>query len=169
MLILFIPLSTTFSLSNLSFTELNKAFREPIPFSVVSSAASKTAPLITENKKQKPRMTKSQEKHGNNSGLLTGIGSDLLNEYRIMLENKISKNLYIPDLLKRSNLDLSSYLEIEIEHDGNLGNINFLKKSGIDQIDQIVLEAVKNASPFPPVPIAIGKLKVELPLRFKTN
>ena len=96
---------------------------------------------------------------------------DVLAEYRIILENRIQNNLYIPYTLKKKNIDLSSLVEIDINRDGTLSGINLIKHSGNALIDKLVISAIKDASPFPPLPISYKKknLKVALPLRFSVR
>lgn len=94
---------------------------------------------------------------------------ETLTNYKLILESRIYKNLYIPSALKKKHLDLSSLVELDIRRDGSLMSINLIKQSGNELIDNLVLTAIKDASPFPPLPTNYknNNLKVALPLRFR--
>ncbi len=62
---------------------------------------------------------------------------------------------------------LTCIIVIRIQHDGTVEKIWFEKKSGDDLFDRSAMRAVKEASPFPKIPKALGPDTLEIGIRFR--
>jgi len=92
----------------------------------------------------------------------------VLQQYAKELRERIHQNLSFPTYLRRKEVSAKPRIQFDIGKDGSLLNVILVKGSGFPTIDKLVLNAIKKAAPFPPIPNEIKKeeLSLELPLLF---
>lgn len=97
----------------------------------------------------------------------TGIEPDFyMKQYLSTVYQKIHDHWVLPDL-QNWDSSLEAVLVIKIQRNGVIGHNFFERKSDNTMFNQLVLKAVRNASPLPPFPDQLRESALEIGLRFK--
>lgn len=72
--------------------------------------------------------------------------------YNRWLEVKVNQYMRYPELAKASGLQGVIYIQFTILKDGTIGAIDILKSSGYKILDDEVVESIRRAGPFQPLP-----------------
>ena len=102
---------------------------------------------------------------GSTPELLPSIKSKL-NEYYNIVWTKIKGEWTMPENHLRGMVDSETVIVIKIERNGKIQKTWFEKKSGNDFYDQMAMQAIYKAEPFPPIPGGIEEDTLEIGIRF---
>jgi TonB family protein len=87
-----------------------------------------------------------------------------------MIRNRIQALLHYPISLQRRRIQGTTTLELKISEAGQLEQAQIQSTSGSPELDQLALEAAREAQPFPSHGTSdtkkMGKLKISLPIEF---
>jgi TolA protein len=88
-----------------------------------------------------------------NSGI--GVSSDAVqaNPYFQTIKEYVKNYWKIPNWINAEGLN--TLVTLKISDDGNISDLTISKGSGNPEFDDLALNSVKNAAPFPPPPIAV--------------
>jgi colicin import membrane protein len=64
---------------------------------------------------------------------------------------------------------LEAVIDVTILRSGAVTEVNFEKRSGNRYFDESVMKAIRKASPFPPLPAAIGETSIQVGIRFHSS
>ena len=92
------------------------------------------------------------------SGTGIGINSDAVpaNPYFGTIKEYIRAYWKVPNWIKKDGLN--TLVVVRISDDGNIRELNISKSSGNSEFDELALNSVKNAAPFPKPPVSIKEL-----------
>ncbi|TCL74530.1 energy transducer TonB [Rhizobium sp. BK251] len=90
---------------------------------------------------------------GNNSG----AGSAAVANYPGKVQSRIRRSVRVPSEYKRMSASTTVRVRLTIESGGSLSGLSVARSSGIPALDQAVIEGVRRASPFPPLPAEWGR------------
>jgi TonB family protein len=60
-------------------------------------------------------------------------------------------------------------IDVTILRSGAVAEVNFEKRSGNRYFDESAMKAIRKASPFPPLPMAIGETSIQVGIRFHSS
>ena len=109
---------------------------------------------------------------GRSEGSSPLVGDDPLQEFHLrefkdQLVQKIRENLNYPRSLIARRVSGTTTVKIELSQNGSLESAQVTQSSGNADLDQLTLQAIVDAQPFPPLPSHHSTLTVHLPIEFK--
>ena len=102
----------------------------------------------------------SQKTNDNNSGI-----NKEFRDYLINVNAEVQKKWIIPENVKFPEGTLVS-LVVKIDKNGQIVNVKMKEKSSDEYFNNLALETIKKANPFPPLPASIKQEEVEVGLKF---
>jgi TonB family protein len=105
---------------------------------------------------------------GTQEGLTTGIRTNIKeNWYLALLKSKIENSWQQPSrVLMKGRGKLQMTVSFVLQKNGLANNISISESSGVTFVDLSALNAVKNSSPFPPVPESTSERSIEISIDF---
>ena len=85
--------------------------------------------------------------------------------YLSLVREKIRNGVYYPIALRRQGITGNVELSVKLTSDGQLQDAVVESSSGISELDQLAIEAVKRAAPFRPPPQ--GAVSFTLPIEYR--
>ncbi|OJT96162.1 MAG: hypothetical protein BGN83_11170 [Rhizobium sp. 63-7] len=92
-----------------------------------------------------------------NSGRSSNAGSAAVANYPGKVQSKIRRSVRVPSAFKREKSSISVRVRLTIGSSGSLTSLSVARSSGVPELDKAVLDGVRRASPFPPLPAEWGK------------
>ncbi len=89
-----------------------------------------------------------------------------LGPYAKIIQRKVKSNWIIPPVVENLFLKGIVKVEFDIKKNGEIENLKFLKKTGIDPLDMSAFYAIKYSNPFPPLPSFIKNDKIHVKWTF---
>ncbi|MBW9117819.1 TonB family protein [Rhizobium cauense] len=86
-----------------------------------------------------------------------GAGSAAVANYPGKVQSRIKRAIKVPSEYKRMSDTMSVRVRLTIGASGDLNGLSVVRSSGISALDQVVVEGVRRAAPFPPLPAEWGK------------
>jgi protein TonB len=98
-----------------------------------------------------------------------GAGEDNRERYLSEIRRRIMESRRYPDIARVKGFEGISQVEFIISQEGEIEKVSLIRSSNYQCLDEEVIEAVKRASPFPPIPEAFSssKIKVAISIIFK--
>ncbi|MDM9622595.1 TonB family protein [Rhizobium sp. S96] len=87
----------------------------------------------------------------------SGVGSAAVANYPGKVASRIRRAIRVPSEYKRMGTSMSVRVKLTINSTGGLGGLSVLRSSGFPELDQAVVDGVRHAAPFPPLPPEWGK------------
>ena len=87
--------------------------------------------------------------------------------YQLLVRTKIQNELHYPISLRRRHITGLVNLKISLNQNGTLAGLELTQSSGTPELDQLALESVRSAAPFPPTALSTSNLILDLPIDFK--
>ncbi|MDI7860708.1 TonB family protein [Rhizobiaceae bacterium n13] len=79
-------------------------------------------------------------------------GSAAVANYPGKVQAKIRRSVRVPTALKRKHAGTSVLVRLTIGSSGSLTGVSVARSSGVAELDRLVVDGVRRASPFPPLP-----------------
>lgn len=92
-----------------------------------------------------------------NAGRSSNAGSAAVANYPGKVQSKIRRSVRVPSAFKREKASMSVRVRLTIGSSGALTSLSVARSSGVPELDKAVLDGVRRASPFPPLPAEWGK------------
>jgi protein TonB len=73
------------------------------------------------------------------------------------VQSRIRRSVRVPDEFKRMTAATTVRVRLTIGSSGDLTSVSLSRSSGVSELDNAVLEGVRRAAPFPPLPPEWGK------------
>ncbi len=89
-----------------------------------------------------------------------------LGPYAKIIQRKVKSNWIIPPVVQNLFLKGVVKVEFDIKKNGEIENLEFIKKTGIDPLDMAAFYAIKYSNPFPPLPSFIKNEKIHVKWTF---
>ncbi|BBB33277.1 hypothetical protein TTHT_1818 [Thermotomaculum hydrothermale] len=89
-----------------------------------------------------------------------------LGPYAKLIQQKVKSNWIIPPVVRDLFLKGVVKVEFDIKKNGEIENLQFVKKTGIDPLDMAAFLAIKYSNPFPPLPSFIKKDRIHVKWTF---
>lgn len=86
-----------------------------------------------------------------------GAGSAAVANYPGKVQSRIRRSVKVPSEYKRMSASMSVRIRLSIGSTGGISGLSVARSSGIPELDQAVVEGVRRAAPFPPLPAEWGK------------
>ncbi len=99
---------------------------------------------------------KSQSNSAGSSGR-NGSGSAAVANYPGKVQAKIHRSVRIPSAMKRKHRGMTVRVKLTIGSSGQLASVGVARSSGVGELDKFVMDGVRRAAPFPPLPPEWGK------------
>lgn len=98
-----------------------------------------------------------------------GSGTDNRGSYLSEIRRRIMESRRYPEIARVKGFEGESQVEFIISREGEVEKVSLIRSSNYECLDKEVMEAVKRASPFPPIPKAFcsSKIKVAVPVIFR--
>ncbi len=87
----------------------------------------------------------------------TGAGSAAVANYPGKVQSKIRRSVRVPSAFRRERNSMSVRVRLTIVSSGQLGGVSVVRGSGVSELDEAVVNGVRRAAPFPPLPPEWGK------------
>ncbi|MDG3576225.1 TonB family protein [Rhizobium sp. YJ-22] len=87
----------------------------------------------------------------------TGAGSAAVANYPGKVQSKIRRSVRVPSAFRRERASMSVRVRLTIVSSGQLGGVSVARSSGVSELDEAVVNGVRRAAPFPPLPPEWGK------------
>lgn len=84
-------------------------------------------------------------------------GSAAVANYPGKVQSKIRRSVRVPSAFRREKASLSVRVRLTIGSSGQLSSVAVARSSGVGELDQAVVDGVRRAAPFPPLPPEWGK------------
>lgn len=97
------------------------------------------------------------DRSSRSAGGNAGEGSAAVADYPGKVRSRIRRLVRVPSEYKRMREAMSVSVSLTIRSDGSVTGLSVARSSGIPALDQAVIEGVRRASPFPPLPAEWGK------------
>ena len=101
--------------------------------------------------------TAASDQNSRGAGSSGGAGSAAVANYPGKVQLRIKRSVRVPPKYKRMSASMSVRVRLTIGASGNLSGLSIARSSGIPLLDQAVVEGVRRAAPFPPLPTEHGK------------
>lgn len=100
--------------------------------------------------------------------LYSGIIPDDLRSYVATVQNQIASNIYYPPALLNTGWEGMVVLKLNLDHTGDLKNVQVAKSSGHRMFDAEAVKLVRSLS-FPPFPADVGiqEVNLDIPIVYK--
>jgi protein TonB len=86
-----------------------------------------------------------------------GWGSAAVANYPGKVQSRIRRSVRVPTEYKRMTGNLMVRVRLTISAGGDVASLSLARSSGIPELDQAVIDGVRRAAPFPPLPPEWGK------------
>jgi protein TonB len=97
------------------------------------------------------------DQNSRSAGSTGGAGSAAVANYPGKVQSKIRRSVRVPSEYKRMTASMSVRVRLTIGGSGALSGLSVARSSGIPELDQAVVDGVRRAAPFPPLPAEWGK------------
>jgi periplasmic protein TonB len=87
----------------------------------------------------------------------SGSGSAAVANYPGKVQSKIRRSVRVPSEYRRMNAAMSVRIRLSINGSGGVSSLSVARSSGIPELDAAVVDGVRRAAPFPPLPAEWGK------------
>ena len=87
----------------------------------------------------------------------SSAGSAAVANYPGKVQSKIRRSVRVPSAFRREKASLSVRVRLTIGSSGQLSGVSVARSSGVGELDQAVVNGVRRAAPFPPLPPEWGK------------
>jgi protein TonB len=101
--------------------------------------------------------TADSDRNSRSAGSRNGAGSAAVANYPGKVQSRIRRAVRVPTEYKRMGGAMSVRVRLTIGGSGALTSLAVARSSGIAELDQAVIEGVRRAAPFPPLPSEWGK------------
>ncbi|SEH76373.1 protein TonB [Rhizobium tibeticum] len=101
--------------------------------------------------------TATSNQNSRGSGSRGGAGSAAIANYPGKVQSRIRRSVRVPSQYKRMSTSMSVRVRLTIGASGDLSGLSIAHSSGIPELDQAVVEGIRRAAPFPPLPSEWGK------------
>lgn len=101
--------------------------------------------------------TATSNQNSRGSGSSGGAGSAAVANYPGKVQARIRRSVRVPSEYKRMSASMSVRVRLAIGASGDLNGLSIARSSGIPELDQAVVEGIRRAAPFPPLPTEWGK------------
>ncbi len=89
-----------------------------------------------------------------------------LGPYAKIIQQKVKSNWIVPPIVHKLYLKGTVQVAFSIDKNGNISDLRFLKKTGLDALDMAAFYAIKYSNPFPPLPSFIKDDKIHVKWTF---
>ena len=89
-----------------------------------------------------------------------------LGPYAKIIQQKVKSNWIVPPIVHKLYLKGTVQVAFSIDKNGNISDLRFLKKTGLDALDMAAFYAIKYSNPFPPLPSFIKDDKIQVKWTF---
>lgn len=87
----------------------------------------------------------------------SGSGSAAVANYPGKVGSRIRRSVRVPAEYKRTTASMNVVVHLTIGAGGDLTSLSVVRSSGVPELDSAVIEGVRRAAPFPPLPPEWGK------------
>ena len=101
--------------------------------------------------------TATSNQNSRGAGSSGGAGSAAVANYPGKVQSRIRRSVRVPSEYKRMSASMSVRVRLTIGAGGDLSGLSIARSSGIPELDQAVVEGIRRAAPFPPLPVEWGK------------
>ncbi|KQV83705.1 energy transducer TonB [Rhizobium sp. Root1220] len=101
--------------------------------------------------------TAASNQNSSAAGSRGGAGSAAVANYPGKVQSRIRRAVKVPSEYKRMSAAMSVRVRLTIDGSGGLSGLSVARSSGIPELDRAVVEGVRRAAPFPPLPAEWGK------------
>ncbi len=101
--------------------------------------------------------TATSNQNSRGAGSSGGAGSAAVANYPGKVQARIKRSVRVPSEYKRMSASMSVRVRLTIGASGNLSGLSIARSSGIPELDQAVVEGIRRAAPFPPLPAEYGQ------------
>lgn len=91
------------------------------------------------------------------AGNRQGSGSAAVANYPGKVQSRIRRSVRVPSEYRRMTAAMTVRVRLTVDSGGQLSSLSLARSSGISELDNAVLEGVRRAAPFPPLPSEWGK------------
>ncbi|PDT02594.1 hypothetical protein CO666_18645 [Rhizobium chutanense] len=91
------------------------------------------------------------------TGGTDGMGSAAVANYPGKIQKRIRRAVRVPDEYKNTSGGMTVRVQLTINGTGRVASVAVARSSGIAELDKAVLDGVRRAAPFPPLPSEWGK------------
>ncbi|MBY5898867.1 TonB family protein [Rhizobium leguminosarum] len=91
------------------------------------------------------------------TGGTDGMGSAAVANYPGKIQKRIRRAVRVPDEYKNKSGGMTVRIQLTINGTGRVASVSVARSSGIAELDKAVLDGVRRAAPFPPLPSEWGK------------
>ncbi|MBB3541111.1 MULTISPECIES: energy transducer TonB [unclassified Rhizobium] len=140
-----------------------KPVKKPIEKKEPPKKAKPSAGSGGENKQDSKRgaadgtETATSNQNSRGAGSSGGAGSAAVANYPGKVQSRIKRSVRVPSEYKRMSASMSVRVRLTIGVSGDLSGLSIARSSGIPELDQAVVEGIRRAAPFPPLPAEWGK------------
>lgn len=97
------------------------------------------------------------DQNSRSAGSSGGAGSAAVANYPGKVQSRIRRSVKVPSEYKRMTASMNVRVRLTIGSSGTLSGLSVARSSGIPELDQAVVDGVRRAAPFPPLPAEWGK------------
>jgi protein TonB len=97
------------------------------------------------------------DQNSRSAGSRGGAGSAAVANYPGKVQSRIRRSVKVPTEYKRMSASTSVRIRLSIGSSGGISGLSVARSSGIPELDQAVVDGVRRAAPFPPLPAEWGK------------
>ena len=143
--------------------KVEKPVKKPIEKKEPPKKAQPSAGSGGENKQDSKRgsadgtETATSNQNSRGAGSSGGAGSAAVANYPGKVQSRIRRSVKVPSEYKRMSTSMSVRVHLTIGASGDLNGVSIARSSGIPELDQAVVEGIRRAAPFPPLPAEWGK------------
>ncbi len=101
--------------------------------------------------------TATSNQNSRGAGSSGGAGSAAVANYPGKVQSRIRRSVRVPSEYKRMSASMSVRVRLTIGAGGDLSGLSIARSSGIPELDQAVIEGIRRAAPFPPLPAEWGR------------
>ena len=105
-------------------------------------------------------------KSAQTSAAPSGVNSALLSQYYSRIAGQLESSWKLPDF-KDWPPNLLAKVVVTIDRTGKILDVEFEKRSGDDAFDRLVRKTLDDVNPFPPIPPALKRERLEIGFNFK--
>lgn len=97
------------------------------------------------------------DQNSRSAGSRGGAGSAAVANYPGKVQSRIRRSVKVPSEYKRMSASMNVRIRLTIGSTGGISGLSIARSSGIPELDQAVVDGVRRAAPFPPLPVEWGK------------
>jgi protein TonB len=97
------------------------------------------------------------DQNSRSAGSSGGAGSAAVANYPGKVQSRIRRSVKVPSEYKRMSASMNVRIRLSIGSTGGISGLSIARSSGIPELDQAVVDGVRRAAPFPPLPAEWGK------------